>query len=68
MPRKRKTYFEGKVLHHHEYSEGHTEPACHHFEDCGGCKWQHIDYKTQLHYKEKSVLVYDLYTGTGTND
>ncbi|MFN3529440.1 MAG: 23S rRNA (uracil(1939)-C(5))-methyltransferase RlmD [Bacteroidia bacterium] len=29
--------------------------ACQHFEHCGGCKWQHLDYPSQLHYKGKQV-------------
>ena len=23
---------------------------------CGGCKWQHIGYETQLHYKRQQVI------------
>ena len=30
-------------------------PKCTHFGDCGGCKWQHMSYEAQLHYKEKYV-------------
>ena len=29
---------------------------CIHFDYCGGCKWQHMDYKKQLFYKQKEVL------------
>jgi 23S rRNA (uracil1939-C5)-methyltransferase len=33
-----------------------TQPFCSHFGVCGGCKWQHMTYEGQLHYKEKNVL------------
>ncbi|WNJ19172.1 23S rRNA (uracil(1939)-C(5))-methyltransferase RlmD [Pontibacter sp. G13] len=32
-----------------------TEAQCKHFENCGGCKWQHMTYEGQLAYKEKQV-------------
>jgi 23S rRNA (uracil1939-C5)-methyltransferase len=53
--RKRKKYLEGIVLKFHEYSPDRIEPRCIHFGVCGGCKWQHLPYKLQLHYKEKQV-------------
>jgi len=53
--RKRKSYFEGKAIKFHKYSNKRTEPVCEHFEYCGGCKWQHMKYEDQLFYKEKEV-------------
>lgn len=53
--RKKKNYFEGRVLHYHQYSDLRTEPECQHFGTCGGCKWQHMGYPHQLHFKEKQV-------------
>ncbi len=32
-----------------------AEAFCKHFGVCGGCKWQHIDYSTQLDLKQKGV-------------
>ena len=53
--KKRKKYLEGKVIKFHEYSSDRIKPRCIHFGVCGGCKWQHLPYKLQLHYKEKQV-------------
>lgn len=32
-----------------------VQPFCHHFTDCGGCKWQHLAYDSQLMYKQQMV-------------
>lgn len=32
------------------------EPFCQHFGVCGGCKWQHMGYETQLKYKQQQVV------------
>jgi len=53
--KKRKAYFEGKAIKFHKLSERRTEPVCAHFENCGGCKWQHMKYEDQLFFKEKEV-------------
>lgn len=54
--KKRKAYFEGKAIKFHKYSDKRTEPVCDYFGTCGGCKWQHMDYESQLFYKEKEVV------------
>jgi len=36
-------------------SELRRKPFCDHFEHCGGCKWQMIDYAQQLVFKEQQV-------------
>ncbi|NNF86857.1 MAG: 23S rRNA (uracil(1939)-C(5))-methyltransferase RlmD [Winogradskyella sp.] len=53
--KKRKSFFEGKVINFHTLSDKRTTPKCEHFGVCGGCKWQHMDYKWQLHYKQNEV-------------
>ncbi len=53
--KKRKAYFEGVATHFHRLSERRTEPKCKHFEVCGGCKWQHMGYESQLFYKQREV-------------
>lgn len=32
------------------------DPFCSHFGTCGGCKWQHMAYHTQLKYKQQQIL------------
>ena len=54
--KQRKAYYEGKAVHFHKYSSKRTEPKCTYFGTCGGCKWQHMDYASQLEYKEKEVV------------
>jgi 23S rRNA (uracil1939-C5)-methyltransferase len=54
--RKRKKYLEGKIVKYHEYSADRITPRCPHFGICGGCKWQHLPYSMQTHFKEKQVV------------
>jgi 23S rRNA (uracil1939-C5)-methyltransferase len=51
----KKSYFEATLLEVEQPSALRTAPFCDHFGVCGGCKWQHLDYTTQLHFKEKQV-------------
>lgn len=53
--KKRKSYYEGKAVRFHEFSEHRTEPVCQHFGVCGGCKWQNMKYEQQLYYKQNEV-------------
>jgi len=53
--RKKKSYFEGRAIKFHRYSEKRMEPPCNHFGTCGGCRWQNMRYEDQLHYKQKQV-------------
>lgn len=50
------SYLEGRVTKIEEYSPNRDEPFCQHFGTCGGCSWQHINYETQLYYKQKQVV------------
>lgn len=54
--KKRKSYFEGKAIKFHSFSEHRVEPVCQHFGSCGGCKWQNMDYNRQLFYKNQEVF------------
>ncbi len=53
--RKRKSYYEGRAINIHQYSDNRTEPVCDHFGVCGGCKWQNMQYDKQLYYNQKEV-------------
>ena len=53
--RKRKGVWQGIPIKFWTKSPDRVEPVCDHFEDCGGCKWQHLDYKVQVKFKEKTV-------------
>lgn len=52
---KRRKFLEGVAVKFHEYSPDRIKPRCIHFGICGGCKWQHLPYNLQLHFKEKQV-------------
>ena len=54
--KKRKNYYEGKVISILKYSDKRVEPKCLYFGTCGGCKWQHMSYEHQLYYKQKEVV------------
>lgn len=54
--RKRKSYYQGTAVEFHKFSDKRTEPVCQHFGTCGGCKWQNMEYKFQLEYKENEVI------------
>ena len=53
--KKKKNYFEGRILRFKKYSDKRVDPVCQHFGLCGGCKWQQLDYQWQLYYKQKQV-------------
>jgi 23S rRNA (uracil1939-C5)-methyltransferase len=53
--KKKKGYAEARILNIKTKSPHRIEPKCAHFGLCGGCKWQILDYKTQLKFKQKQV-------------
>jgi 23S rRNA (uracil1939-C5)-methyltransferase len=53
--RSKKNFGEAKIVELKQPSEHRTEPFCEHFGTCGGCKWQHMTYTSQLKFKQKSV-------------
>jgi 23S rRNA (uracil1939-C5)-methyltransferase len=50
------SFLEAKVTAIRQFSPDRSEPFCIHFGLCGGCSWQHIQYETQLKYKQKQVV------------
>jgi len=42
-----------EVLEVIEPSPHRIQPACQHFQDCGGCDFQHLTYEFQIEWKEK---------------
>ncbi|GAB5539116.1 MAG: 23S rRNA (uracil(1939)-C(5))-methyltransferase RlmD [Salibacteraceae bacterium] len=54
--RKKKGMPFGMVTEITKKSELRVEPACEHFEHCGGCSWQNLDYQDQIRFKEQRVF------------
>ncbi|HKI99604.1 MAG TPA: class I SAM-dependent RNA methyltransferase [bacterium] len=48
-------YALARVTAVHRAALARTEPSCPHFERCGGCDWQHVDYPAQLAIKRAVV-------------
>ena len=55
ITKKKKSHLEGIPVRFHRLSDLRIEPFCSHFADCGGCKWQHLPYATQLAFKQQQV-------------
>lgn len=55
ITRRKNKYAEGFITRLVKQSDKRTQPFCSHFGTCGGCKWQHLDYRWQLFYKQKQV-------------
>ncbi len=53
--KKKKKIWEARLLRIIKESENREKPWCSHFGICGGCRWQNMDYSTQLFYKSKWV-------------
>ncbi|MFV0529966.1 MAG: 23S rRNA (uracil(1939)-C(5))-methyltransferase RlmD [Flavobacteriales bacterium] len=53
--KRKKNYWEGIPINFHHYSDKRVTSKCKHFGICGGCKWQNLEYKYQLYYKQKEV-------------
>ena len=53
--KKKSAYYEGFATKFHKRSTLRVPPVCSHFGYCGGCKWQDMNYDSQLYYKQKEV-------------
>lgn len=56
LKRKKNSYAEAVAVGFHEYSKERATPFCRHYGICGGCKWQCLDYKEQIKYKQQQVI------------
>lgn len=61
--REHRRHLEAKVIDIIKASPNRVNVVCEHFGTCGGCKWQNLNYKQQLYYKQKQV--YDAFTRIG---
>lgn len=55
LDKKKKNFAEGHIDRLISPSTIRVTPPCEHFGVCGGCKWQHLPYESQLHFKQKQV-------------
>ncbi len=53
--KKKRKYWLARIEKIINYSEKRDNPKCEHFGVCGGCKWQNMNYKSQLQFKQKEV-------------
>ena len=53
LTKNKKSYGEGKLIEVLKKSPYEVEAKCEYFGICGGCKWQNLEYKYQLKYKEE---------------
>lgn len=54
--KKKKNFQEGQIIRYQHKSEQRVEPFCPYFTHCGGCKWQHMPYQSQLEFKQQQVI------------
>ncbi len=52
----KKSFAEAKVLRVIEPSQHRVVPRCRFFGTCGGCRWQQVEYTTQLEFKQQHVV------------
>lgn len=53
---KKKSFYEAEVIEVVTPSPQRITPFCAHFGECGGCKWQQMDYDEQLRNKHQMVI------------
>lgn len=52
---KKKKFWEGNIINIVSPSPFREEAFCSHYGKCGGCKWQHLNYRQQLSTKQRHV-------------
>ena len=53
---RRKKFWQARIEKINEYSKKRNQPKCEHFGTCGGCKWQNMEYTSQIKFKQKEVI------------
>lgn len=56
LTRIKTSFLEGTAVAIKTFSDKRAVPFCSHFGLCGGCKWQNLDYREQLQYKQQQVI------------
>ena len=56
ITRRRKSHGEARTLEILEGGPDRVDPSCSYFEDCGGCKWQNLQYDAQIAWKRQHVI------------
>lgn len=56
LDKKKRSYAEAHIVDILKPSPDRVAPVCEHFGVCGGCKWQHIPYESQLRHKRDQVV------------
>jgi 23S rRNA (uracil1939-C5)-methyltransferase len=51
----KRNFINAKVIRIEEKSKNRAVPKCPHFNQCGGCQLQHLSYKDQSEFKQKSI-------------
>ncbi len=51
----KKSFKQAQAINIQPLSEHRTDVVCSHFGICGGCKWQHVSYASQIAFKERQV-------------
>jgi 23S rRNA (uracil1939-C5)-methyltransferase len=54
--KRRKKYWEANINQIVKKSKSRIDPICEHFGSCGGCKWQNMNYQSQLKFKQNEVV------------
>lgn len=54
--KKKKNFQEGQIIRYQQKAENRVAPFCPYFTYCGGCKWQHMPYDSQLQFKQQQVV------------
>ncbi len=54
--RVKKSFAEARVIQIMAQSPLRTTPKCKYFGTCGGCKWQNLNYQSQLEFKRQNVI------------